>query len=148
MITVERAVLERVALVPGLFQVPLVEGIRVGDDQGTGAQVVEVRLEGGRVHRHQAVGVVAGGEDVPIGNVHLEGGHAGDRSGRGANLGGEVGQGRQVVAEQGGGGGEPIPGELHPIAGVSGKANDDLLEDGRLGSVFGLGSHDDWPSGC
>jgi len=48
--------------------------------------------------------------------VHLETRHPGQRAGGGADLGGEVGQRGDVVSELGGLGGEPVSGELHPVA--------------------------------
>ena len=65
-----------------------------------------------------------GRQDVVIGDVDLEGGDAGQGAGRGPDLGREVRQRGQVVAEQGGRVGEAVPGELHPIAGVAGEADD------------------------
>ena len=50
------------------------------------------------------------------------------RAGRGTDLGGEVRQGADVVAEDGGGPGELGPGELHPVAGIAGEADRDPLE--------------------
>ena len=58
----------------------------------------DVRLQGGRVHRDEDVRAVAGREDVVVGEVHLEARHAGQRPGRGADLGREVGERREVVA--------------------------------------------------
>ena len=44
------------------------------------------------------------------------------------DLGREVGQRRQVVAERRGLGGEPVTGELHAVAGVAGEADDHPVE--------------------
>jgi hypothetical protein len=46
----------------------------------------------------------------------------------GPDLGGEVGQGGQVVAEDGGVGGEPVTGQLHAVAGVAGEADDHPIQ--------------------
>ena len=46
----------------------------------------------------------------------------------GADLGREVGQRRQVVAEGRGLGGEPVTGQLHAVAGVTGEPDDDAVE--------------------
>ena len=48
----------------------------------------------------EGVEFVARGVDVGRGEVDLEPRHAGERPGRGADLGGEVRQRRQVVAER------------------------------------------------
>ena len=69
-----------------------------------------------------------------VGEVQLEGRDPGQRPGRGADLGGEVGQGGQVVAEHGGLGGEPVAGQLHAVAGVAGEPDDDAIE---LDDLFG-----------
>ena len=82
-------------------------------------------LQRGRVHRHEHVRHVARREDVEVGDVDLEARHAGDRAGRGADLGREVRQRRQVVAEGGAHVGEAVAGELHAVAGVAGEADDD-----------------------
>ena len=52
-------------------------------------------------------------------DVHLEAGHAVDGAGWGADLGGELGQRRQVVAERGAHRGESVARELHAVAGVA-----------------------------
>ena len=86
--------------VADLRQVALGELVGVGDDVGAARQVAEVGLERGRVHRDEHVGRVAGGEDVVVGEVQLEARHARQGACGGADLGGEVGQRRQVVAER------------------------------------------------
>ena len=62
-------------------------------------------------------------------------GDARQRAGRRADLGGEVGQRREVVPEDGGLAREAVAGQLHAVAGVAGEADDDPLELlDRLGS--------------
>ena len=63
-----------------------------------------------------------------VGEVDLEARDAGQRAGGRADLGGEVGQRRDVVAEQRRLGGELRAGELHAVAGVAGETDDDLRE--------------------
>ena len=63
-----------------------------------------------------------------VGEVELEARDARQRAGRRADLGGEVGQRRDVVAEQRRLGRELRAGELHPVAGVAREADDDLGE--------------------
>src|SRR5436305_8631883 len=77
------------------------------------------------------------------------------------DLGGEVRQGGEVVAEGGGLGREPVAGELHAVAGVTGEAdhNPINLADVRrarppthvnahgLDSAFLLGHSTPWPTG-
>ncbi len=124
----QRAVGQRVGLVAGLGQVPLLEGVAVDDQDGPLGHQVDVGLEGGRVHGHEHVGRVARGEDVVVRDVDLEGRHPVDRAGRGPDLGREVREGGQVVAQQGAAGREAVAGQLHAVAGVPGEAHDDLVQ--------------------
>ena len=126
--SVERAVLERVRVVAGLLEVALGEGVAVDDQRAALRQVAQVRPQRGRVHRHEHVGRVAGREDVVVGEVELEAGDARQRAGGRADLGGEVGQRREVVAEQRRLAGEAAAGQLHAVAGVAGEADGHLLE--------------------
>ncbi len=86
--------------------------------------IAEVGSQRGRVHGHEDARVVPGGQDVVVGYVDLESGHAGQGPGRGPDLGREVREGGQVVAKQGRGGRETVPGQLHAVAGIAGKADD------------------------
>ena len=54
-----------------------------------------------RVHRHEHVRGVAGREDVVVGDVDLERRDPGEGAGGCPDLGREVGQRREVVAEDG-----------------------------------------------
>ena len=83
----ERAVLERVRRVAGLVEVPLGERVPVDDQRAALDEVLEVRLQRGRVHRDEHVRPVAGREDVVVGEVELEAGDAGQRAGGRADLG-------------------------------------------------------------
>jgi hypothetical protein len=88
-------------------------------------------LERSGVHGDEDVGAVARGEDVVVGEVDLE--RRDTRKGAlgGPDLGGEVGQCRQVVAERRRLLGEPVAGELHAVARVTGEPDDhpvDLLD--------------------
>src|SRR5690606_23088620 len=71
--------------------------------------------------------------------VQLEGRDAGDGALGGADLGREVRQGRQVVAEDGRLLGEPVTGQLHPVAGVAGEPDDDAFD--LLDGLAGGDSH-------
>ena len=75
----------------------------------------------------------------------LEARHARQRAGRGADLGREVGQGADVVAEDRGRPGELGPGQLHAVAGVAGEADRDPLE--LLDRELGLPGGRHAPSG-
>ena len=125
---VERAVLERVARPPDAGERAVGEVVRVEDQRRALGHVGEIRLQCGGIHCDEDVRTVAGSEDVVVGEVHLEAADAGERALRSADLGGEVREGRQVVAEHGGFLGEPVTGELHAVAGVAGDADDDAIE--------------------
>ena len=126
-VALERSVLERVGLVSGLLEVALRERVLVDDDRRAAVELREVGLQRRRVHRHQHVRRVAGGQDVARGEVDLERRDARERPGRGADLGREVRQRREVVAEHRGRVGEAAAGELHAVAGVAGEADHDPL---------------------
>ena len=131
-VALQRPVLERVGRVADLREVALGELVGVGDDRRAAGHVGEVRLEGRGVHRDEHVGLVARSEHVVVGEVELEARDAGQGALRCADLGGEVRQRGQVVAEEGGLGGEPVAGELHPVTGVAREADDDTVEADRL----------------
>ena len=128
LVLVERAVLERALLVAGLLEVPLGERVGVDDQRPAARQVGDVRLQRRRVHRDEHVRRVARREDVVVGEVELEAGDARQRAGGRADLGGEVGQRRDVVAEQRRLGRELRAGELHAVTRVAREADDDLGE--------------------
>ena len=126
----EGPILKRIALVARLAQVGRVELAFVDDKEAATDEIAKIRLEGGGVHRHERVRVVARGVDVVAGKRELEAGHAGERAGRCANFGGVVGQGSEIVPVNGGGTGELRARELHPVAGVTGKADRDAIARG------------------
>ena len=136
----ERAVVERVDVVADLVEVALVERVGVHEHRGARRHLGEVRLQRGRVHRDEHVRRVAGRDDVVVGDVHLERRHPGDGPRRGADLRRVVGQGGEVVAEDGAGVGEPIAGDLHPVAGVAGEPDDDVARALRS-RLSGLSGH-------
>ena len=127
LVAVERAVGERVGCEFGLAEVLLGELLLVDDQDAVRRKVGDVDLEGGGIHRHQHVWLVARREDVVTREVQLEAAHAGQGSGGRADLGGEVGQGAEIVSRQGALVGEVHPGQLHAVAGVAGETNDHLV---------------------
>jgi hypothetical protein len=128
LVVLQRAVFERVVVVADLGEVPLGELVGVDDDGPAGLEVPQVRLERGRVHRDEHLGLVARGEDVGVREVDLEARHARQGPGGGPDLGGVVREGREVVAELGGLRGEAVSRELHPVAGVPCEADDDPVQ--------------------
>ncbi len=115
-VALEASVLEGIGGVARLGEVAGLEGIDVDDDAAARLQARQLVAQRGRVHGHQDVGRIAGGGDVVVGDVDLEGGDAGQRARRRPDLGRKVRHGGQVVAEHGAGAREPIAGELHPVA--------------------------------
>ena len=98
-VALEAAVLQRGGAVADLGEVARGEVVGVDDERAAGPDVVDVRAQRRGVHGHEDVGGVPGGGDVVVGEVQLEAGDAGQGAGGGADLGGEVGQRRQVVAQ-------------------------------------------------
>jgi hypothetical protein len=121
-------VFERVRLVGRLLQVALGEGAGVDDQHAAVAQVGQVGLERGRVHGHQHVRRVARGVDLLRPEVHLVAGHAGQRAGRGPDLGRVVGEGGEIGARERVRLGELGAGELHTVAGVADEPDGDGLD--------------------
>ena len=66
--------------------------------------------------------------DVPRREVDLEPAHPGQGARGSADLGREVGEGGEVVAEQGGRVGELAARDLHAVAGVAAEPDDGLLD--------------------
>ena len=118
-VAVEGAVLERVAGPSDLGQRPVGEVVGIDEDCSAPRHVGQVRLERRRIHRDQEIGSISWGEDVVVREMDLEGRDAGEGSLGSPDLGREVRQGRQVIAEQSTLLGEPVAGELHPVAGVA-----------------------------
>src|SRR6202022_4962284 len=110
-------------------------------EQAAFAQVGQMYLKSGGGHRHQRVRRVARRVDLVRGELHLVAGDACHRARGGADLGGKIGEGGEVVAVQRDLAGELGAGELHAVAGIAGEADDRVLEiAGRLGARFG-GAH-------
>ena len=141
LVAVEGAVGRGIGLVAGLLQVALGEGVLVEDDRAAAGDGRQIRLQRRGVHRHEDVGVVTRRRDVARGELDLEGGDAVHGAGRGADLGREVRQGREVVTEDRGRVREAVAGQLHAVAGVPGEPDDDVVAflDG-LGHSSGSGS--------
>jgi hypothetical protein len=133
----EAAVLERIGLVARLGEVAHAELAFVGDDQPAGLQVVDIHLERRRVHGDEHIGRVAGGVDRGRTEIDLEGGDSEGGALRRTDLGGEIGEGGEVVAGERGRQSKLAAGQLHAVAAVAGEADDDGL-DGDVGAgLFG-----------
>ena len=129
-------------VVAGLGQVALVEGVDVDQQRAARLELVELGVQRGRVHGHQHVGGVARRGDVVVGDVDLEGRHPGQGACRGTDLGRELRQRGQVVAEQGAGTGESITRELHAVTRVAREADDDPIELSWCDALGGIGHVD------
>ena len=127
-VLLERTILERVCGVADLVEVRRREGVLVDDERAAGRQVADVRLECRRVHRDEDVRLIARSMDVLAAEADLEAADAGQRAGRRPDLGREVGERADIVAEDRGRPGELGAGQLHPVAGIAGEANGDALE--------------------
>ena len=128
LVRLERAVLERIAVVARLGQVAVCERVLVDDEDPTRRQIVQVRLECCRVHGDEHVRLIAGREDVVVGEVELETGDARQRACRRPDLSRKIGVGGEVVPDQRRLGGEAAPRELHPVPGVPGEPDHDGIE--------------------
>ena len=83
---------EIVGLELRLVEVLLREGISVNDDRSVGLGVAQLRLESCCVHGHQHVALVARRIDLSGTDVHLKTAHTRQRTLRGADVGGIVGE--------------------------------------------------------
>src|SRR5262249_28479439 len=99
----------------------------------------QVRHQGRGIHRDQYVGLVARGEDLVARKIELEAADPGQGSRRSANFRGKVGQRRDVVTCECRLRGKLHPGQLHPIARVARKADDDPIPL-QLGFLCAIGS--------
>ena len=127
--------LQRVCYVTHLRQVALGEFVGVRDHHSAARQVADVGLQRRRVHRDEHVRPVAGGQDVVVGDLNLEGRDPGQCACGGPDLGGIVRLSRQVVAEKRCLRREPVAGELHAVAGVPGESDDDLFQALTVGAA-------------
>ena len=134
----QAAVLQRALRVARLGQVARAELAVVGDDEAAVAQRFGIHFQRRRVHRDQHIGLVAGGIDRGRAEIDLERRDAERRPLGGADLGGKIGEGREIVAGERGRQSELPARQLHAVAAVAGKANNDgFLRWMRGGFVFG-----------
>ena len=138
---VQGPVLKGVRVALRLLQVRRLEGVGVDDDDPALLQRVDVDHQRRRVHGNEHVGLVARRVDVRGAELQLEARDPRPRPDWRADLGGEVGEGREVVPEQRAGARELVPRHLHSVAGVAGEAEDNAVEllEGELtcGGVLG-----------
>ena len=124
----QRSVLQGIGGVFGLLQVGRRELVGVDDDHAARGQVAQAGLERRRVHRNEHLRLVAWGKNILAGQVHLEAADAGQRADRRANFGRKVRHGADIVADDRCGVSELCAGELHAVAGVARKADNDILD--------------------
>ena len=127
-VALETAVAQRVRRVARLREVALVERVDVHDEGAAGLEPIEVGLQGGGVHRDEHARGVARSGDLVVGDVDLERRDAGQGAGRSTDLGGKLGERRQVVAEQRARAREPVASELHAVARVAGESDDHPMQ--------------------
>ena len=142
-VSLKAAVFERVAGVASFLEVGIGVLVLVHDEDAAAGQVRQVDFEGGRVHDDEGVRRVARRVDVEAGEADLEGADAGQGPLRGTDLGWEIGDGADVVAEDSGGLRELAAGNLHAVAGVAGESDRYAVEVGDrwVAGVFGKGCH-------
>ena len=116
-----------VGLEAGTLHALLVEGIAVYKDKCRGLAPLGVCLEGGGIHGDEHVAEISGSAYLVTAYVYLETGNAGQRSVRGAYLGGKIGKCRERIAVNRRHISEKRPGELHTISRVSGKPEYNIL---------------------
>ena len=126
-VTVEGVIFQRVLRDLSFAQIGFLEAIEIDDQNAIGLEVRQVHFQGGGIHGDERIHGIAGGVNVTRREVHLEAADAGQRAGRGANLGGEVGQRGEIVAVEGHGVRELAAGDLHAVAGVTAEADDRLF---------------------
>lgn len=133
----QAAIFERVTVVVGLFEVAAGKVVGVDNNFAAGLQVREIGFEGGRIHRHQHLGRVAGGQDVGAGKINLEAAHSGQGAGWGANFSRKVRHGADIIAKNSSRVAELSPGQLHSVARVAGKTDNDRINIFKY-NIFGL----------
>ena len=121
-----------------LAQVGIGKGVAIHDQDAVHLQIFDVRLERGRVHRHEHVHRVARREHVARRELNLESADARESSRGSSNFGGIVGEGSEVISVQRYCTGELTPCDLHSVARVSAKAENGFVDD------FALVHADDW----
>ena len=110
---------QRIDLVTGFLYGFFFERVGVDNDGGPFLGPLQVGPEGGGVHGDEHIHLVTDGVDLFTAQVDLEAGNTRDRVLRSTDLGGEIGEGRKVVACNGSAVGEYTPGQLHAVAGVA-----------------------------
>ena len=110
-----------------LVEIALAELAFVGDHQTAGPHRLDIGLERRRVHRDQHIRFVAGGFDRARSEIDLERGHAEQRPLRRANFRRKVRESGEVIARQRRRQRELPAGQLHPVAAVAGKTDDDIF---------------------
>jgi hypothetical protein len=121
-----------------LAQIVVRKSVAVDDEDAVRFQVLDVRLEGGGIHRHQHVDGVSGRKYVARGKLNLEAAYSGKGARRGANFGWVIGKRCQVVSVERHRIGELVARNLHAVAGVSAKAENCFFDD------FALMCADNW----
>lgn len=124
-VAAEFGIVERVGGEVRHFEVVVGEGGGVDDEESAFCEVREVDGEGGGVHGDEGIGFIAWCEDAFAAEVDLEGGDAGDGSDRGADFRGEVREGCDGIGHHDAGVREPFSDDLHAVAGITGKTDDD-----------------------
>ena len=122
-ITGERAVLDRIRFVGGVFEILLGEFVGVDDQRAAFFQIGKVDFQRCRIHRHQNVRLIARRANVVVGKIQLKTADARQAARWRANLSRKIGQRRDVVPHNRRRVRELRAGQLHTVARISGEAN-------------------------
>ena len=122
------AVLQRIAFVARLAEIARRAGAGVDDHRAAGLDRRQIDLERRRIEGDQEVGLVAGGLHTAGAEIDLERRHAVGGPDGCTDLGGEVGEGREIVADHRRRKGELAARQLNAVAGIAGEADDDRFD--------------------
>ncbi len=132
---VQRMVFEGIGSHLRLAQIGFLKAVGIDDEDAVGFQVGYIDLQRRGIHGNQDIHSVPRRVHVIGGKMKLIAAYARQRSGRSANLRGEVRKCSDIIAIQRHRIGELAAGDLHAVAGVSGEADDGLID--LLAPVFG-----------
>ena len=125
LVAVEHAALARVGLIARFREAAGGEAVDIEDDQRAVGNQRQIDLERGRVERDEHVRRVAGRRDRPRPEVNLICRDAERRADRRADLRGEIGERREIVADERSRRDELGSHQLHAVAGVAGETDHD-----------------------
>ena len=137
-VLLQRSVVDGVGGIAGHLHVLGSERAGVHDQRAFCAQIAQVGLQRGRVHRHQHIGLIARRVDLAAGEVELESRNSRQRAGRSANLGGIVlAASRGSLPASAVARVNSVPVSCMPSPGVAAKANSRRCRSSSIGRTGG-----------